>query len=82
MRNSETKIKITRQAVEAASCDSGKPFAYIMDSEESGFGLRVTPAREQAIHNPFPAPSRTNQNKTASGKMDAALITTPIPFSY
>ena len=44
MKSKENRIELTKTVIDAAECESGKPFVYIMDTVVGGFGVRVTPA--------------------------------------
>ena len=44
MKSKENRIELTKTVIDAAECESGKPFVYIMDTVVGGFSVRVTPA--------------------------------------
>lgn len=44
MSAKENRIELTKAVIDAAVCEQGKPFVYIMDTAVGGFGVRVTPA--------------------------------------
>ena len=44
MSAKENRIELTKAVIDAAVCEQGKPFVYIMDTAVGGFGVRVTPS--------------------------------------